>query len=120
MAERTIHFEITADDPERAAAFYRGTFGWTITKWDGPVDYWLITSGAGLGIDGAIMPRAHDQAVMNTIQVEGSLEDAIARVQKANGTQIGDIRTIPNVGRFVYVRDTEGNVFGMMEPDGSD
>ena len=120
MAERTIHFEITADQPERAADFYRQTFGWTITKWDGPVDYWLVSSGEGLGIDGAIMPRGHDQAVINTIQIEGSLEDAVARVENANGTQIDEIHTIPNVGRFTYVRDTEGNVFGMMEPDGSE
>jgi predicted enzyme related to lactoylglutathione lyase len=120
MAERVIHFEITADDPGRAAAFYRDTFGWTVTKWDGPVDYWLIDSGGGLGIDGAIMGRGHDQAVINTVQVEGSLEDAIARVRKSNGTQIDDIHTIPGVGRVTYVRDTEGNVFGMLEPDGSE
>ncbi|MGI5916342.1 MAG: VOC family protein [Anaerolineae bacterium] len=36
---RVIHFELNADDPERAARFYQDVFGWTIEKWDGPLDY---------------------------------------------------------------------------------
>jgi predicted enzyme related to lactoylglutathione lyase len=114
-----IHFEITADDPERAATFYRDSFGWTINKWEGPADYWLVSTGEGTGIDGAIMGRAHDQAVINTVQVGGGLEDAIARVTKAGGAQTGGIDQIPGVGRFTYVTDTEGNVFGLMEPEAS-
>jgi hypothetical protein len=47
MAEPITHFEITADDPVRAAAFYRDSFGWTITKWDGPANYWLVSTGEG-------------------------------------------------------------------------
>lgn len=49
-----------------------------------------------------------------------SLEDAVARVRQAPGAQLDEIHSIPGVGRFTYVKDTEGNVFGMMEPDGSD
>ena len=35
---RLIQFEIHAEDPERAAEFYREVFGWGIQKWEGPVD----------------------------------------------------------------------------------
>ncbi len=38
---RVVHFEINADDPERAAKFYQNVFGWKIKKWEGPIDYWL-------------------------------------------------------------------------------
>ncbi len=41
---RVIHFEIPASDPERAAAFYKKTFGWKIEKWPGPTEYWLVTT----------------------------------------------------------------------------
>ena len=56
---RVVHFELAADDPERAAKFYEGVFGWQIQKWDGPQDYWLATTGPKdtPGIDGAIMRR---------------------------------------------------------------
>ena len=29
---RPIHFEIHADDPQRAIAFYTGVFGWTVNQ----------------------------------------------------------------------------------------
>ncbi|WP_244432547.1 VOC family protein [Desulfocurvibacter africanus] len=45
MAARVIHFEIPARDPERANAFYSGVFGWDVRKWEGPEDYWLLTTG---------------------------------------------------------------------------
>ena len=41
---RVIHFEISADDPERAVKFYEKVFGWKIDRW-GPVEYWLATTG---------------------------------------------------------------------------
>jgi predicted enzyme related to lactoylglutathione lyase len=35
---RVVYFEIPADDPERAAKFYKEVFGWKIDKWEGPFD----------------------------------------------------------------------------------
>lgn len=29
---KVVHFELPADDPKRAVAFYEKAFGWTITK----------------------------------------------------------------------------------------
>ena len=34
---RVIHFDIEADDPQRAAEFYTKVFGWKISKWEGPM-----------------------------------------------------------------------------------
>ena len=41
MANRVVHFDIYADDVERAIAFYLKVFGWTIQKVDG-MDYGLF------------------------------------------------------------------------------
>ncbi len=56
---RIIHFEIHADEPERAIKFYSGVFGWEIKKWEGPQDYWLVMTGnkADPGIDGGLLKR---------------------------------------------------------------
>ena len=57
---RPIHFEIPADNPERAIGFYKGVFGWNFQKWDGPMPYWMVLTGENTpGIDGGIHPRAH-------------------------------------------------------------
>ena len=35
---RVIHFEIPADNPDRAVQFYSNVFGWTFQKWTVPQD----------------------------------------------------------------------------------
>jgi predicted enzyme related to lactoylglutathione lyase len=118
---RVVHFELCADDPERAVKFYEDVFGWKIQKWDGPQDYWLATTGAKdtPGIDGAIMRRDPSMpSVINTIDVT-ALDDMIASVKANGGTVVAPRMTIPGVGYFAYCQDTEGNTFGMMQNDPS-
>ena len=59
---RVVHFEIHATNPEPLVAFYTSLFGWTITKWDGPMDYYLISTGPAEkpGINGGLMRRHGD------------------------------------------------------------
>jgi len=118
-SHRVIHFELPADEPERAIAFYRDAFGWEIRKWDGPLDYWTAKTGAGTGIDGAFLPRAMLRATTNTIAVD-DLDAAIDRVHRLGGTVTSPPVVIPQVGRFCYAADTEGNAFGMMQHDGGE
>jgi len=115
---RVIHFEIPADDPDRAIAFYQNAFGWKIEKWPGPMDYWLVTTGDEKvpGINGAIMKRGDVKNTTNTLGVE-SLEASVAAVTKAGGTLLMPKTPIPDVGYFAYCVDPEGNLFGMMQAD---
>ena len=55
---RPIHFEIHAENPERAMQFYRTLFGWEFTQWAGQ-PYWLVKTGekSTPGIDGGLLPR---------------------------------------------------------------
>src|SRR5262245_12610717 len=117
---RVIHFELGADDPERAVKFYQDVFGWQIHKWDGPQDYWLVTTGAAgtPGIDGAIMRRMPGHATINTVDV-ASVDDAVARIKASGGTVVAPKMAVPGVGYFAYCQDTEGNAFGVMQNDPS-
>jgi len=114
---RVIHFEIPADDPNRAVKFYTDVFGWKIQKWEG-MDYWLCETGKAPepGIDGAIMPREPVKVLVNTIGVP-SVDDFIKKVEAAGGKIIAPKMPIPGVGWFAYCIDTEGNLFGIMESD---
>ena len=117
---RPIHFELHVDDPDRAVSFYTQAFGWKIEKW-GPIDYWLITTGARSdpGIDGALTRREYPAATtVNTISVE-SFEGAATKIAKAGGKQITPKSTVPGVGYTAYFEDTEGNTFGIIEEDSS-
>jgi predicted enzyme related to lactoylglutathione lyase len=121
---RVIHFEIPADDPERAVNFYRSVFGWEINNWGGPVEYWLITTGpeSEMGIDGAIMRRTggakgdSPTAYICTVGVP-TVDEYAAKVEANGGAVVTAKMAIPGVGWFAYCRDTEGNQFGIMQPD---
>ncbi len=114
---RVVHFEITADDPARAAEFYRKAFNWKIEDWGGPDKYLLATTGPAdkAGINGAITERQeHLQAVINSIDVD-NWEQAAQAVKDAGGEVLMEKTTIAGVGYFAYCVDTERNVFGILE-----
>ena len=123
---RVVHFEIHADDLGRAARFYTELFGWEITKWDGPVEYWLVTTGPDgtPGINGGLVPRrgaapAEGQAVnayVCTVGVE-AVDAAVAKSLALGGTVALPKMPVPGVGWLAYLKDTEGNVFGLMQSD---
>jgi len=121
---RVVHFEIHATEPERAIEFYRGIFGWEFTAFAGPAEYWLIKTGPSEkpGIDGGLIRRRGEidgQAVIAyvcTIDVE-SLDDTLAAVIAQGGTLALPRMPIPGVGWLAYAKDTEGNIFGMMQSD---
>jgi uncharacterized protein len=121
---RVVHFEIHAADPERAVNFYKTLFGWTFQKWEGPMDYWLVTTGPNdqPGINGGLVRRQGEidgQAVIAyvcTVDVENV--DASVQTAVDNGGQIALPKMpIPGMGWLAYCKDTEGNIFGMMQGD---
>ncbi len=124
MANRVVHFEIQADDIERAKKFYEKTLGWKIsqmmTKEQGGMDYWgLVTGPDGApGINGGMYQRPKDRKLTTydcTIAVE-NIDEAIAAVTENGGTIRQDKMEIPGVGWFASALDTEGNTFGIMQP----
>jgi predicted enzyme related to lactoylglutathione lyase len=123
---RPVHFEIQAADPNRAIAFYTALFGWSFNKWAGPADYWLIKTGeAGtMGIDGGLLPRkgpppAAMQAVnayICTIGVD-NLDSSLKRLGELGTAVVVPKMAVPGIGWLAYANDTEGNMFGMLQPD---
>jgi predicted enzyme related to lactoylglutathione lyase len=123
---RVIHFEIHAEQPERAVRFYSQLFDWKITKWEGPQDYWLITTGPDgqPGINGGLLRRhgagpVEGQAVNAyacTVDVP-SVDDYAKRIPSLGGQVVVPKMPIPGVGWLAYAKDTEGNIFGFMQMD---
>lgn len=116
---RVIHFEMPADNPERVIQFYEKTFGWRFDKWDGPIEYWLISTGSEdqPGIDGGLARRTDSVVgIENTIDVK-NLEISLIAVEANGGGIIRPKMAVPGVGWMAYIKDTEGNIFGLMEED---
>jgi predicted enzyme related to lactoylglutathione lyase len=116
---RVVHFEINVDQPERAVKFYTDVFGWKIEKWEGPLDYWLITTGEDdqPGINGGLMKRENPSATtVNTVNVP-SVDEFVAKITENGGKVVMPKTTIPGVGYIAYCQDTEDNTFGIIQED---
>ena len=121
---RVIHFEIHAENPQRAVNFYQNLFGWEFTKWQGPQPYWLIKTGPDSqpGINGGLLQRhgpVDGQAVIAfvcTVDVP-NLDDSFKKALATGATVAVPKMPIPGIGWLAYCKDTEGNIFGMLQPD---
>lgn len=114
MSNSIVHFEIPADDLQRAKKFYEKAFGWKISDpWK--MNYFIVeTKEKGQeGINGGLMERKNPgQPFMNYLAVE-SIDASCKKVEKAGGvvvlpkTEIG-----PGMGWIAAFKDTEGNIMG--------
>jgi uncharacterized protein len=113
MPNPIAHFDIAADDVERARRFYEEVFGWRFEAW-GPPDFYLIQTEEG-GIHGSLSKREEPlsgsgrSAFECTLSVE-DLGKTKAAVLDAGGKIVFDEYEIVGVGRMFKFVDTEGNV----------
>lgn len=130
---KVIHFEVQADNPERAAKFYKDVFGWKAEEWVVPGvqmkdenRYWLVTTGPDNepGINGGLMFRrgpapVEGQPVNAFVCTMGVtiLDESINKVLKAGGIITVPKMAVKGIGWLAYCKDTEGNIFGMMQDD---
>jgi len=118
---RPIHFDLSADNPERAMGFYKEVFGWKFEKWNGPMEYWMVTTGDEKepGINGGLTRKGESgMPNMNTVSVS-SVDEFSKKITDKGGKILMPKMAIPSIGWFATCQDTEGNTFGIMQNDPS-
>lgn len=128
-----VHFEIHASEPQRLIDFYRELLGWEFTQY-GEVPYWTIDTGDGaidMGPDGRVVPGTGingglaqrrgpapaADAPVNGCNVVVGVDDAdavFARGVELGGTAAEEPEDIAGIGRVGYLRDPDGNLFGII------
>src|SRR5436305_7666869 len=106
-------------DPDAAAGFYSGVFGWEFEDAmppDSPGKYLIgRIRGGDVAAVGSQPEGAPPMAVWNTyIWVDGA-DDAAAKVQAAGGKVITDPFDVMDAGRMAVVSDPEGAVFSLWQ-----
>jgi hypothetical protein len=115
------HFEIPADDVERARKFYGELFGWKIEKFTGPTPmaYWSIATGADTGgmsmLGGGMMQRMTPQQQITVYIEVPSVDEYVDRVKKLGGRVCFPKTAVPGMGYFAVCLDLEDNGFGLWE-----
>ena len=125
---RVVHFEIQADDVERAKAFYAAAFGWSFEDYGAIAGstYWGIVTGPQdqPGINGGLLRRpatAPDpgqgaNAFVCTIGV-ADYDATERRILDAGGKVGLPKMALTGLAWQGYYLDPEGNTFGIHQPD---
>lgn len=128
MDHTMVHFEIPADDPERAAKFYRELFGWDVDRWEGAnggMEYWMVrtvpTNAEGMparpGVNGGLMRRMYaGQPPLNYISVE-DVDEFVRKAENLGAKTLMGKHPVPGMGWFAQLNDTEGNLFAVWQND---
>lgn len=121
--DKVVHFEIPADNLERAQGFYRQAFGWALNSVPG-MGYTLVqTTESGKdgspaepgAINGGMLARqAPITNPVITVQVD-SIDDSIKQIEKLGGRVVRGKQPVGDMGFAAYFRDTEGNVVGLWQ-----
>jgi predicted enzyme related to lactoylglutathione lyase len=120
------HFEIPADNTDRAEKFYQSAFGWGIQKWDNPEGvYYAMAMTTPIGenmmpttpgkINGAICKRNPAQANPVLVLEVDEINAAVRKVKDSGGESLGEPVPVGEMGIYAMIKDTEGNVLGLWQ-----
>ena len=125
---RVLHFEIQADDVDRAKAFYGAAFGWSFEDYGHMTGstYWGITTGpeGEPGINGGLLQRPvpapavgqGTNAFVCTVVVD-DYDETERKILDAGGQVALPKMALTGMAWQGYYLDTEGNTFGIHQPD---
>lgn len=123
---KVVHFEIPADDLDRAKDFYGSVFGWQLQTMPMPGGEYTIVSTTPVdeqtqlptepgAINGGMMQRdERTPGPVITIDVD-AIDDALQQIEASGGSTVTPRTAIPGMGAFAYFKDPEGNVLGLWE-----
>ncbi|AXJ08357.1 VOC family protein [Arthrobacter sp. PM3] len=122
MAGGVVHFEIPADDEDRARQFYSSVFGWGFQvmpemeyslAMTTPMDETGRPAVAG-SINGGLFRRGELTAPVVTIDVD-DIDAALAEIAARGGSVFRAKMEVPGMGWNAYFKDSEGNVVGLWQ-----
>ena len=112
-----VHFDISAENTERAKKFYEELFGWEFEKMEG-MEYYLIQTSDSAGkaaIGGGMGKRANpEQRITNFIGVS-SIDEYAVKIEQLGGKVIQPKTFIAGWGYLAICVDTETNSFGIWQ-----
>jgi uncharacterized protein len=125
MSGKVVHFELPADNVERARTFYQKTFQWEMQPMP-EMNYTMVQTTAvdenqmpkePGAINGGIAARGSPppvRAPVITIAVD-DIDQALKQIGKNGGKTVQGKQPIGPMGFTAYFQDPEGNVVGLWQ-----
>ena len=121
---KIVHFEIPADNVERAKTFYKQAFGWDISQYPGMEYHSVITAAVDEktrmpkevgAINGGMTKRNNEvKNTVITVDVQ-DIDAALKNIEHLGGKTVQKKQPVADMGFTAYFKDTEGNVVGLWQ-----
>jgi predicted enzyme related to lactoylglutathione lyase len=116
MGAPVVHFEIEGGgDPAALRQFYAALFDWQIDVHP-PMEYGLVHTNAGEGIDGGIGPSQDGSSATRFYVQVPDINATLAAVEAAGGKTVMPREVMPGMVTLAMFADPQGNVVGLVEP----
>ncbi len=116
MGRPVVHWELWSEDPGTVSDFYTKVFDWNVRHLP-ELDYRLVETGGGPGINGGIMKPQHGPwpgKMTFYIDVE-DLDAYRVKIEAAGGKIVVHKMEVPGVGSLSLFEDPEGRVLGLWQ-----
>lgn len=122
--DSVVHFEIPADDMEKAKKFYKAVFGWKMTDASSPQMKYTMVETTESGKEGPKEPGAINGGISQRMQKgEGprvvvdvkSIEATAKKIVSNGGKTLGQKMPVMDMGYYMLCMDCEGNLISLWE-----
>lgn len=116
MGNAVVHFNISGPEPYELERFYTTLFGWALN--DTGMNYALVDTQAGHGINGGIGPSGDAPAGVTVYVAVGDLAATMERAVSLGAAVVLDPFEIPGVISLAMFVDPWGHAIGLLGADG--
>ena len=111
--------DLSSRDPEAAAAFYSGVFGWDVKKLP-EMEYWqLEVDGEGQGGIGPMpeMVPGESPPFWTIYFMTDDIDASVAKAVELGGSVTAPVTVVPDMLRFAVIADPAGAMFSLLQPN---
>lgn len=124
--DKVVHFELPADNIERAKKFYKEAFDWQmqdvpemnyVVLRTAEVDEKMVPKEVGV-INGGMFKRGDMNDLIKSPSLSINvfdIDEVIKKIKNAGGLILRDKISVGNTGLVAYFKDTEGNILSVWQ-----
>jgi predicted enzyme related to lactoylglutathione lyase len=120
---RPVWYELMTTDVAAAETFYKNVVGWTSAPFEGsPMPYTVFKRSGDVQVAGLMKrPEGMNMPPFWAMYVAvPKLEDAVAHIKRAGGSELSHVIEVPTVGRMQMMKDPQGAAFYIIQPGSSE
>jgi predicted enzyme related to lactoylglutathione lyase len=115
MGSPVVHFEIGGPDDGPLLRFYGELFGWRLTRVPGGVNYTLVDTQGGAGVNGGIGKSGTGEPWASFYVEVDDLQAVLDKAESLGGKTVLPITEIPGMVAFAMFDDPDGLLVGLVK-----